>query len=282
MNSKKHLFIFVRFLVEAVQSRVNAQQACHIQNIIMRLFNKQVRYAFEQSLGCYLAVDGNIVKHFPDQKRGFRLYFNGIPDRGRSILESYRLSTINFKPTDIIVDCGANYGDLFIELAHKMQEHNYFAFEPSPSEYNCLVYNYKNANIFRVALSNENGTADFFLNTESADSSLVKPSQYSHKLKVECRKLDEINQIKNIASIKLLKVEAEGFEPEILQGSLVTLKKCEYVAVDGGFERGEDQEETFTAVTNLLISAGFEIVEINFQMLRSLYRNKSFKCDKNI
>lgn len=277
MKIKKHLLIFVRFFIEVLQSKVNAEQACQIQNMVMRLFKKQVRFAFEKSSFRYLAIDGDTVRYFPDQKRGFRLYFNGIPERGQSMLESYRLNNINFKSTDIIIDCGANYGDLFIGLEHKLLENNYFAFEPSPSEYNCLVNNYKYANIFEIALSNENGTAEFFLNTESADSSLVKPSQYSHKLKVECRKLDDITQIKKIASIKLLKVEAEGFEPEILQGSLNTIKKCEYVAVDGGFERGENQKETFTEVTNLLLSAGFELMEVNFQMLRSLYRNKSFK-----
>ena len=40
--------------------------------------------------------------------------------------------------------------------------------------------------------------------------------------------------------IKVFKVEAEGYEPEVLEGAIETLKLVEYVTVDFGAERGKN------------------------------------------
>ena len=78
----------------------------------------------------------------------------------------------------------------------------------------------------------------------------------------------------DINKIKLLKVEAEGYEPEILEGIGSMLKKIQYIAVDGGYERGIINEQTFTDITNYLLHNGFEIIDINFVHYRALFLNK--------
>jgi len=60
-------------------------------------------------------------------------------------------------------------------------------------------------------------------------------------------------------AIRLLKVEAEGMEPEVLAGAHQTLQRVDYVAVDAGPERGG--ENTVPAVLNALTSAGFEVLD---------------------
>ena len=62
---------------------------------------------------------------------------------------------------------------------------------------------------------------------------------------VECKTLDSF-KIKE--KIKLLKVDAEGFEPEVLNGSVLTLKKTEYVSID--FEQKEDKSDTTVVQVN--------------------------------
>ena len=42
----------------------------------------------------------------------------------------------------------------------------------------------------------------------------------------------------NFKKIKLLKVEAEGAEPEVLLGTAKILKRIEFISVDCGPERG--------------------------------------------
>ena len=76
-----------------------------------------------------------------------------------------------------------------------------------------------------------------------------------------------------IRLLRLLKLEAEGFEPEILQGATQALKICEYLAIDGGFERGEACEETLSTQLRLLFAAGYELLGITPRPLRALLRN---------
>ena len=46
-------------------------------------------------------------------------------------------------------------------------------------------------------------------------------------------------QEKNIKRIKFFKIEAEGAEPEVLEGSKNSLKIIDYIGVDGSHERGK-------------------------------------------
>ena len=60
--------------------------------------------------------------------------------------------------------------------------------------------------------------------------------------------------------VKLLKLEAEGAEPEILMGAENKLELIQYIAADLGFERGKKEESTYKQVTNFLLSRGFILV----------------------
>ena len=79
-----------------------------------------------------------------------------------------------------------------------------------------------------------------------------------------------------IKKVKILKLEAEGFEPEILSGIGNRIEDIEYIAIDGGYERGKKEEQTFTTITNFLINNGFEISDIYFSWYRALFRNINF------
>ena len=54
-----------------------------------------------------------------------------------------------------------------------------------------------------------------------------------------------------------------------------TLKEVEYISIDFGFERGEQQDSTIVDVNKLLYSKGFELVDFSKYRLIGLYRNKS-------
>ncbi|MGA0733721.1 MAG: hypothetical protein ACO3O2_05845, partial [Candidatus Nanopelagicales bacterium] len=51
------------------------------------------------------------------------------------------------------------------------------------------------------------------------------------------------------------------------------IHKCKYIAIDGGYERGVNSEQTFTWVTNYLLNKNFEILDIYFPWSRALFRN---------
>ena len=52
------------------------------------------------------------------------------------------------------------------------------------------------------------------------------------------------------------------------------LNKIEYIAVDGGCESSEREEQIFTTIANFLLTNGFELIDVYFALQRALFRNK--------
>ena len=89
-------------------------------------------------------------------------------------------------------------------------------------------------------------------------------------VKVQTRRLDALLPD---TRIKLLKLEAEGAEPEAIEGCRGILPRIEYISADVGFERGVEQTNTMAPVTNYLLANGFELVDVGQKRLVALYRN---------
>ena len=77
-------------------------------------------------------------------------------------------------------------------------------------------------------------------------------------------------------SIKLLKIEAEGAEPEVLIGAEQTIKLCEYISVDAGPERGIEQKTTIKEVKQFLLSRNFTLIQKSFDRVVLLFKNKKY------
>ena len=93
------------------------------------------------------------------------------------------------------------------------------------------------------------------MSSEGADYSFVTPaSPIDPILKIPARRLDDLLPNKQI---KLLKLEAEGAEPEVLLGCENILTNIEYISADLGPERGPKGEMTLVPVANYLLSRGF-------------------------
>ena len=234
------------------------------------------RISFDTKNDAFLAVEGIQRRYFRMLTRGLKMYRKGLQHEGQQLFNAYCLNEIEFTADDIVIDCGANFGSLFLSLSKFIAEENYITFEPSFDEHYCLTKSVPNANHKHMALADCNQTRQFFVSSEKADSSLIEPLQYTHAVEIECISLDTFLQSSDIEKIKLLKLEAEGFEPEILLGARSSLTKIEYVAIDGGPERGLREEETFTTLSNALIGAGFEMTQVNFKGYRALFRNRRF------
>lgn len=122
-----------------------------------------------------------------------------------------------------------------------------------------------------MGLSNRNGNGEFYLASQTGDSSFIKPKTGAECINVSVCTLDRLTQEVGFDRCKLLKLEAEGFEPEILEGAEKFLMICDYIAVDGGPERGEAHLITLPAIANILIKSGFELIDINGPSYRALF-----------
>ena len=174
---------------------------------------------------------------------------------------------------DTFIDCGANVGDLKLWFDINKIKIDYIGFEPSPVEFNCLRENIHTGKVYNIGLWNKNTHKDFYVSSQGADSSLVRPVWFDEVVKVKVEQLERYIS----SPVKCLKLEAEGGEPEILEGLGKKLEKIEFITADLGFERGIYSDSTLAPVTNYLLSRGFELVDVSHSRVCALFVNKNFK-----
>ena len=201
-------------------------------------------------------------------------YRNGVRKRAQSLANCYFLNEIDWKDGDILLDCGANVGDLKIWFDLNNIAIEYIGFEPSPVEFACLQKNVKPSVVHNVALWKKTGNFEFFLSSQRADSSLIRPKHFESRIMVPATTLASYVSSK----VKVVKIEVEGAEPEVLEGLGSKLKLVEYIVADLGYERGVNCESTLVPVTDFLLDRGFERVKIYYPRLCALFKNKCFEA----
>lgn len=257
----------------SINEELHARLACSKKNLRQFISGYDVRFYFDKNASLYFAQQGEAKQYFAQRRRGFNIYYKGIDRRARQMAASYLIDMIDLSQDDIVLDCGANYGDLYLYLKGKVRDENYIAFEPGPQEYRCLKMNAPKSRIFNCGLGNTSGETTFYLSSEGADSSIIRPTHFTSQVVIQTVSLDDFVNRERIDRIRLLKLEAEGYEPEILAGFERKLGICDYLAIDGGYERGEAREETFSILTNKLLHSGFEMAGVNLRGGRALFKN---------
>ena len=159
----------------------------------------------------------------------------------------------------IFLDIGANIGEFSIAAAAKFKAIKIVAFEPDPVAFMCLQFNIESSNlanrvtIVNGALSDKSGSFPFYIATKNADSSFIQPKNFTEIIKVRAYRADEFMEENKIKSILFLKMDAEGFEPEILTGFGRKIDDISFFAIDVGPER--DGLETVDQVISILESS---------------------------
>lgn len=207
---------------------------------------------------------------FFHKKQGLYAYGGGFKKRKNELLTTYLIKNLEFKDDDVVIDIGANNGDFYLCFDKKIK---YYGYEPSPIVFSNLQYNVKNQNLYNLGVSNsETNNIDFYLRDEGGDSSILPINDYTNKISIETTTLvKEIDKIQQ--KIKLIKLEAEGFEPEILQGLKKYLNSVEYITIDCGFERGIKQESTIAECSNYLIKNNFKMIDFGYPRIVTLFKN---------
>ncbi len=230
--------------------------------------------------------DLNVSWSFPStlRERGRKYYLKGLEFRAKQIYEDYLLKNLEFEENDLVIDCGANLGDLYLYLTTLNIRINYFGIEPGKREFLALKYNTQNkyslikSKLFKLAFGKNNSKMNLFYSPSHADSSLIEPSNFETKYLIDVQTIDQFikqNKIKG-KKIKLLKLEAEGYEPEILQGCQNNLENIEYISADLGPERGLSNQCTIVEVTNFLICKDFKLIDFGYPRITALYKNNLF------
>jgi FkbM family methyltransferase len=250
--------------------RRDGEPCTRLLNLAAALKKTGVSFRYDPTTKTYSYIGEGYEKpvYFFHKKRAI-MYRKGIVARTSLVGRDYLLSRVAFNDGDVVLDCGANIGELYLWFALNGLNIHYVAFEPSPLEFQALRLNCPDAEAHNVALWNRSETLTFYLASEDADSSVIEPAQHQGVIAVEARRLDDYIT----KPVRLLKLEAEGAEPEILEGIGEKLPLIHYIAADLGFERGVQRESTLAPVTNMLLRRNFSLIEVAYPRVTALFKN---------
>lgn len=164
-------------------------------------------------------------------------YPNSIAGNGESLVQ--RAILIGAESDLVVIDCGANMGQwsssflLIAETLGSKNKINLICFEPSAYTYdilckNCISKSTERFTIYleRAALSNESGEVLLSIVHEGAGvNSIVEvPNTFASQEAVSRITLEKYAEGKSIASIDLLKIDAEGHDLDVMLGAESLLK----------------------------------------------------------
>lgn len=178
----------------------------------------------------------------------FKFYdfiFSGVTEYMPNEIDDYNFDSIDFKDGNVVIDIGGNIGTVSIYLAKKYPFLKIYAFEPVKQNYENFLKNIELNNInediikvFNLAITKDRRdvilTSPFY---NSGASNIY--DNYSNgivlnnDISIKSITFDDIFSNNNISKCKLLKIDCEGAEYEILYSANVeNLKNCEYMRAE--------------------------------------------------
>ncbi len=223
-------------------------------------FTLKFSFDVEKKLYC---VESSKSKsgYYYNIERSNRYIFGGLEGIGKKLHEKYQLEKVKISKGDIVIDIGCNIG----ELTYFLSKFNptIYACDIEQKAIDCIKLNcLSNEKIIieKLAIWNQEGQLDFESKVNQASSTLLKPNVINSDVNIQKIKsvtLDTFFEQKNIKRAKLVKVEAEGGEPEILEGASKSLKNIEFISIDCGPERYG--KTTFDEVIKILRGNNYDI-----------------------
>lgn len=231
----------------------------------------------------YIVVSDSDASLAISQPSRLRLYRNGISARLDILFSTYLLNEVPFTADDMVVDCGANIGEVTKAIQQKYSVRA-ICIEPETRDAEAVRHNTdpENTNVYETLLWKENTTLTFFQNNKTGDSSVFETGTNAAATEKPAITLEtlvsEDSFYQKKKRIKLLKIEAEGVEPEVLTGALPILSTVEYITVDCGPEKivNGKRETTAIEVLSILANAGFTPIKFNHKRIVFLFKNQAY------
>jgi FkbM family methyltransferase len=170
----------------------------------------------------------------------------------------YPFAEMAFRPGDTVLDLGGHVGMVSIYLAKIYPFITIYSYEPTPANYehfllNLEVNRVQNVEVFKRAVTEDGRSLDmiakFEVNSGGATSNLRDMRLPDHSyFKAESTTLDAIFIERDIRHCKLLKIDIEGSEHEVLLHSNC-LSRIEYLV--GEFHINENLERKGYSIESL-------------------------------
>jgi len=133
------------------------------------------------------------------------------------------------------IDIGSNIGYYAILESSKIGDNGtVWSIEPSPQNFETLSKNIilnqrKNIKCYNIAIGDENGKIDFVISEKSNWSKIKNKIDHIENgdkiIQVDIMTLDSFSQKNEIKKVDLLRMDVEGYERNIIEGSMNFLEK---------------------------------------------------------
>jgi FkbM family methyltransferase len=164
-------------------------------------------------------VNGASFKGYPDCVISSALVYSDWP-------EFRELQFIRgvLKPDDIVIDVGANVGHISLLLSDIVGANNIFAFEPTPVSFRRLSENWKlngwsATNLFQHAVGRGAGSIQISDSVSPETKNRVSSAAKGKSIEVSLIALDDWRARWHGRRVGLLKIDVEGYEPEVFDGA---------------------------------------------------------------
>ncbi len=168
-----------------------------------------------------------------------------------------------------VVDVGANVGQFSLHLTEFFPAATIYAFEPISTTFAQLVRNTAasgRVRCFELACAAQAGEVEVFLQNHSVTNTLepgrnVQTAPDQLRQIVRTVRLDSFCSEQNLRSLDLLKVDAEGFDLEVLHGAQRLLDEgaIKMVLVEVTFDPDQEGVSQFGPISDFLATKGFKL-----------------------
>jgi FkbM family methyltransferase len=170
---------------------------------------------------------------------------------------------------DLVFDVGAHVGHHALVAARGVGETGrVFAIDPQPYNVDRIALNADLNNLKNiVAICAAAGKSDQFVRMPLQNQrdrsrlsfALDGPNNRCVEIEVALRRLDTFMALNNIAGARLVKIDVEGYELEVLLGLGSQLKECQNIILE---ILDEAATEKVTETIQLLVNTGFSLKDI--------------------
>ena len=195
-----------------------------------------------------------------------------------------------------IIDIGAHKGEFLENMLKIKKVNSFYAFEPQKNIFNELNEKFsknKRITLFNFAMDREIANKKLKINKLSMTSSLAEINEKSLYLKIknlltfsksnfedeyeiQTNTVDKVFENINLKK-SLLKIDVEGFEINVIEGSQIKLKEIPFVLLENQFGN-HYKNNNFKDITELLSKQNFKICK-KFIFPTLHYQDVLFKKD---
>jgi FkbM family methyltransferase len=227
----------------------------------------QIRISFPFGKDCLIRVSNknNEKTIFVSQIRRIWKYKSGIEFRLHEIHEKYFIDYIGLEGVTHLLDIGSNIGEFSLCVRQNYPNIALTLIEPERNEAFAARQNLPNAEVICAVLADATRDVEFVHKNGSGDSHIAFKSEIVRNVSnVKSISLDQLRGQMVHSRFDLIKIEVEGWEPEVTLGGSAVIHEAKYVVIDGSAERLENGvcRETLSMCIPIMYQYGFELIKV--------------------